>query len=170
MSYLTKYNSWNASMQSTRLLCPWDFQGKITGVGVPFPPPGDLPNREIQLASPALSGRFFYCWAIWEAPKSGDSLERLHIKGWESLSGIVGYTFLTSSQKWASYVATRVHEIQTFETLCTSCVFNMVVLIFKSTWLSVAERPVSTFPGTYSGPPLISLWLCDWGPVNRKYT
>ena len=28
---------------------------------------------------------FFYWWAIWEAPKSGDSLERLHIKEWESL-------------------------------------------------------------------------------------
>ena len=28
---------------------------------------------------------FFYCWAIWEAPKSGDSQERLHIKEWESL-------------------------------------------------------------------------------------
>ena len=56
--------------------------------GVSFLPPGDLPNPEIQLASPALAGRFFfffYCWAIWEAPKSGDSQERLHIKEWESL-------------------------------------------------------------------------------------
>ena len=86
MSYLRKCNSWNASMQSTRLLCPWDFPGKNTGVGVSFLPPGELPNPEIQLASPALAGRFvFYCWAIWEAPKSGDSQERLHIKEWESL-------------------------------------------------------------------------------------
>ena len=27
--------------------------------GLPFPPPGDLPNSGIELASPALAGRFF---------------------------------------------------------------------------------------------------------------
>ena len=27
--------------------------------GLPFPPPGDLPNPETELASPALAGRFF---------------------------------------------------------------------------------------------------------------
>ena len=33
--------------------CPWDFSGRNTGVGLPFPPPGDLPNPEIESASPA---------------------------------------------------------------------------------------------------------------------
>ena len=27
--------------------------------GLPFPPPGDLPDSEIEPASPALAGRFF---------------------------------------------------------------------------------------------------------------
>ena len=29
--------------------------------GLPFPSPGDLPNPEIEPASPALAGGFFYC-------------------------------------------------------------------------------------------------------------
>ena len=44
-----------------RLLCPWNFPGKYTGVGA-FPTSGDLPNPGIEpksLASPALAGRFF---------------------------------------------------------------------------------------------------------------
>ena len=42
-----------------RLFCPWDFPGKNTGVGLPFPSPGDLLNPGIKLVSPALPGRFF---------------------------------------------------------------------------------------------------------------
>ena len=40
--------------------------------GLPFPPPGDLPNPRIKpasLMSPALAGRFFTTNTIWEAPK-----------------------------------------------------------------------------------------------------
>ena len=36
--------------------------------GLPFPPPGDLPNVEIEsmsLMSPALAGRFFITSAAW---------------------------------------------------------------------------------------------------------
>ena len=47
-------------LQPTRLLCPWNFPGKNTGVGSLFP--GDLPNPGIEptsLMSPALAGRFF---------------------------------------------------------------------------------------------------------------
>ena len=38
--------------------------------GLPFPPPGDLPNPETKLASlmpPALAGGFFTSGATWEA-------------------------------------------------------------------------------------------------------
>ena len=38
--------------------------------GVPFPPPGDLPNPEIELISvqsPALTGGFFTTSTTWEA-------------------------------------------------------------------------------------------------------
>ena len=46
-------------LQSTRLLCPWDSPGKNTGVRLPFPAPGDLPDPGIQPGSPALQARFF---------------------------------------------------------------------------------------------------------------
>ena len=39
--------------------------------GLPFPPPGDLPdagNEPASLISPALAGRFFTTSIIWEAP------------------------------------------------------------------------------------------------------
>ena len=41
-----------------RLLCPWDFPGKNTGVGHPFPSPGDLPNPRIKPRSLALQADF----------------------------------------------------------------------------------------------------------------
>ena len=37
----------------------WNFPGKNTGIGSPFPTPGDLPDLVIKLASAALAGRFF---------------------------------------------------------------------------------------------------------------
>ena len=42
--------SWTAA---TRLLCPWTFPGKNTGVGISS---RDLPNPGIKLMSPALAG------------------------------------------------------------------------------------------------------------------
>ena len=39
--------------------------------GLPFPPPGDLPNPGIEpgsLVTPALAGGFFTTSATWEAP------------------------------------------------------------------------------------------------------
>ena len=36
-----------------------DSPGKNTGVGLPCPPPGDLPDPGMELASPELVGRFF---------------------------------------------------------------------------------------------------------------
>ena len=41
-------------LQLARLLCPWDFPGKNTGLGCPFPSPGDLPDPGTEPASPAL--------------------------------------------------------------------------------------------------------------------
>ena len=38
-------------------------------IGLPCPPPGDLPNpeTELSLSSPALAGRFFTSRVTWEA-------------------------------------------------------------------------------------------------------
>ena len=35
--------------------------------GLPFPPPGDLPDQGIEPSSPALAGGFFTTSATWEA-------------------------------------------------------------------------------------------------------
>ena len=42
-----------------RLLCPWNFPGKNTGVDCHFLLQGDPPDPEIKPVSPALAGRFF---------------------------------------------------------------------------------------------------------------
>ena len=44
---------------AARFLCPWDFPHKSTGMGLPFPSPGDLPDPGFEPGSPALAGRFF---------------------------------------------------------------------------------------------------------------
>ena len=54
------------------------LQGYLSGL--PFPPPGDLPNPRIKLSfqvSTALADRFFCHWATWEAISSlqTDSIE-----------------------------------------------------------------------------------------------
>ena len=45
-----------------RLLCPGSFPDKNTGVGLPFPPLGGLPDPESEPVSPALAGGF--CTAL----------------------------------------------------------------------------------------------------------
>ena len=42
-----------------RLLCPWGFPGKNTGVGCHFLLQGNLPDSGIKPASPELAGKFF---------------------------------------------------------------------------------------------------------------
>ena len=57
--------------------CPWGSPGKNTGVGLPFPPPGDLLNpgtESSSLASPALAGAFFTARATWEVQTRIDCL------------------------------------------------------------------------------------------------
>ena len=46
-------------LQLARLLCPWDFSRQEYWSGLPFPPPGDLPDPGIKPLFPALEGRFF---------------------------------------------------------------------------------------------------------------
>ena len=55
----------------TRILCPWDFLGKNTGVGCHALLQGGLPDPEIgpaSLASSSLAGGFFTTRATWETP------------------------------------------------------------------------------------------------------
>ena len=57
-------------LQPARFLCPWDFPAKKIWKGLPFPPPGDLPDPGIELESPvslALADEFFTTADSWEA-------------------------------------------------------------------------------------------------------
>ena len=42
------------SLQPHGLYSPWNSLGQNTGVGKPFPSPGDLPNPGIELRTPTL--------------------------------------------------------------------------------------------------------------------
>ena len=53
-------------LEPSRLLCPWTFPSKNTGLDLPFPTPEDLPDPGIELTSLAFPGRFFTTSAIWE--------------------------------------------------------------------------------------------------------
>ena len=63
----------------TRLLCPWNSQGKNEyWSGYPFPFPGDFPNPRIKPRSPTLQTVSFTIWATreawmyWEDPEGWD--------------------------------------------------------------------------------------------------
>ena len=46
-------------LEPTRLLCPWEFSRQEYWSGLPCPPPGDLPNPQIEPRSPALQADSF---------------------------------------------------------------------------------------------------------------
>ena len=47
------------ALEPAKLLCPGDFLGKNTGVGLPFSSLGNLPDTGTELATRALAGEFF---------------------------------------------------------------------------------------------------------------
>ena len=60
-------NLWTVALQA---LPPMGFSGQAYWSGLPFPPPGDLPDpgiKPMSFVSPALAGRFFTTSATWEA-------------------------------------------------------------------------------------------------------
>ena len=66
------YSLWSHGLQPTRLLCPWDFPGKGTGVGWHFLSRGSSRLRgRTQVFCTA--GRFFTKWATrdqtWDRPR-----------------------------------------------------------------------------------------------------
>ena len=82
----------NSVAQSCPTLCnPWTvthqaplsmgFSRQETWIGLPCPPPGNLPDPGIEpmsLMSPALAGRFFNTSATWEAHCE----EGITVKSW----------------------------------------------------------------------------------------
>ena len=61
-------------------LSPWDFSRQEYWSGLPFPPPGDLPDPGIELMSsgcPALAGRFFTTDPLGKPPSALDGAMRV---------------------------------------------------------------------------------------------
>ena len=68
---------WIFSVVSDSFTTPWtvfhqaplsmEFSRQEYWSGLPFPPPGHLLNPGMEPASPALTGRFLYCWATKQA-------------------------------------------------------------------------------------------------------
>ena len=52
-------------LQPARLLCPWDFSRQEYWSGLPFPSPGDLPDRDWTRVS-CIAGSLFTVWATGE--------------------------------------------------------------------------------------------------------
>ena len=56
------------ALQPTRLFCPWGFSRQEYWSGLSCPPPGDLPNPEIEPRSPALQV-ILYCLSHQGRPR-----------------------------------------------------------------------------------------------------
>ena len=79
-----------------RLLCPWESSRQEYWSGLPFPPPGDLPNPGIKSRSPALQ--------VDSLPS--EPTGKPNNPGVGSLSLLPGI-FLTQESNWASCVSGR---------------------------------------------------------------
>ena len=90
ISHSVVSDSWQPhGLQSARLLCPWDFPGKDTGVGCHFLLHGIFPTQSSNpsLKYPALAGR----WFTTEPPES-------------PCSASCNISFITfTSQKWTYF-------------------------------------------------------------------
>ena len=66
-------------LQPTRLLCPWNFPRQESWSGLPFPPPGDLPDPGSETGSPAppaLEGRFLITETLGKPQISYTSIKK----------------------------------------------------------------------------------------------
>ena len=67
LRHLSSVRLWSNGLGPTRLLCPWDFLCKNTGISCHALLQGNLPNPGIKFMPPALAGGFFTASATWEA-------------------------------------------------------------------------------------------------------
>ena len=58
-------------LQPVRLLCPWGFSRQEYWSGLPYLPPGDLPNPGMELRSPALQEGSLASESISKSAKLG---------------------------------------------------------------------------------------------------
>ena len=81
-------------LKPARLLCPWNFRGKNTGEGCHAPPPGDLPNPQIEPVSlvsyvrwqaDCLPLRHLGNWLVKNLPAKAGKTRKIRVQslGWE---------------------------------------------------------------------------------------
>ena len=73
--------------QPSRLLCPWNFSGKNTGVDCHFLLQGIFWTQGLNSASPALTGRFFTTEPPGKSLDSMHNLTNIHKLNSETLKG-----------------------------------------------------------------------------------
>ena len=74
---VVSHSLWPHELQPARLLCPCGFSRQEYWSGLPYPPPGDLPNPGIEpksLTSLAVAGGFFTTSTMWEIPINRQTL------------------------------------------------------------------------------------------------
>ena len=67
---LVSNSLWPHGLHPTRLLCPWDFPGKNTGVGYHALLQGIFLTQgsNTRFLQPLHCRQIFYHWTVWEAP------------------------------------------------------------------------------------------------------
>ena len=112
-------SSWPYGLQPSRLLCPWNFPGKNTGVGCHFLLQGNLWNPGIEpksLVSTALAGGFFITAPPGKPP-------------W-------AYRLLVNSSRYEAEIRLFANPEHVFPTAMSYVLWNSVLL------------PRGTLPGT----------------------
>ena len=91
-------------LQPARVLCPWGFSRQDYWNGLPYHPPGDLPNPGIEPRFSCIAGGLFYHLSHQESPKLLEwvaysfSRRSSQPRNWSGVSCVTG-GFFTS---WAT--------------------------------------------------------------------
>ena len=139
--------------------------------GLPFPPPGDLPDPGIEptsLMSPALAGRFFTSNATWEALSpwywqgnwGSEAAIVMNLVG--SMWDLVGYTLLKIFLPIISllYVFTSLYKCcQSLWRIFTPVMFLSPFLYISKCLISVYEHLTHIYPFSYWEIFWVQIWL-----------
>ena len=82
--------------------------------GLPFPPPGDLPDTEIEFTSPAypvLAGGFFTTSATWEAQLALIGLKSIQFSSFQVLTRVLLFVTPWTAARQASLSITNAQNL-----------------------------------------------------------
>ena len=137
--------------QPTRLLCTWDFPGKNTSIGLPFPIPGELSDPGI--LSPAFTGRFYTTCTTREVLQ-----DYVQFSSVQSLSPVWLFVTLWTTAHQASLSITNPQACPNSCPLSWWCypINSASVIPFSSCLQSFSAS--GSFPGSF----LHIRWPKDW--------